>query len=66
MQTLKSSDKSELTAQPQLDGRTLGTHHIRVLHPVDAVPVPQVRGPLLVIVTGIGRLGGVGSRGRVN
>lgn len=28
--------------------------HVRVFHPVDTVPVPQVRGPLLIIVTGVG------------
>lgn len=31
-----------------------GAHHIRVFHPVDAVPVPQIGFPLLVIVTCIG------------
>lgn len=35
-------------------------YHVRVFHPVDTVPVPQVCVSLLVIVAGVRRLLGVG------
>lgn len=42
------------------------THHIRVLHPVDAVPVSQVGLPVLVIITGVRGLVRVGCCGGVH
>lgn len=42
------------------------THHIRVFHPVNAVPVSQVSVPLLVIVAGVRGLVGVGCCGGVH
>lgn len=42
------------------------TNHIRVFHPVDAVPVSQVCVPLLIVVAGVGGLVGVGGCGGVN
>lgn len=42
------------------------THGVRVLHPVDAVEVAQVRVPLLVVVTGVRRLLVIGCGGGVH
>lgn len=42
------------------------THHVRVLHPVHAVPVSQVRVPLLVIVAGVRGLVSVSCRGGIH
>lgn len=42
------------------------THHVRVLHPVNAVPVSQVGVPLLVIVAGVRGLFWVGGCGGVH
>lgn len=43
-----------------------GARLIRVLHPVDAVPVSQVRVPLLVVIAGVRRLVSVGGGGGVD
>ena len=61
---VKSSCKSvnsEVLQPSELEGEASAeqpapwrAHHVRVFHPVDAVPVPQVGGPLLIVVTGIG------------
>lgn len=41
------------------------SHRVRVLHPVNAVPVSQIRVSGLVIVTGVGRLLRVRRRGGI-
>lgn len=43
-----------------LSGPDEGPYHVRVFHPVDTVPVPQVRVSLLVIIAGVRGLPGVG------
>lgn len=43
-----------------------GARLIRVLHPVDAVPVSQVRVPLLIVIAGVRRLMRVGGGGGVD
>lgn len=46
--------------------RKIITHHIRVLHPIHAVPVTQVGVPFLIIVAGIRGLLSVGCCGGIH